>query len=363
MLSSGGGVPATPPPLAQAPPPGSYAVPPGAVMVAPGQVYPPYTYPPRGPYGPMLVGPPPVVLTPAPPMTSYEWSATLEALFLERSVGSSIPLGYTVYNSVPNMPVDGLYTDDVPFPLAPGLRLELSRKLGADLTISATYWGFQQWSVSDVIYGNPNQRAVVAFSPYIQLPMLLGGLDDSLSYTYKSQVQNVEVNAMRSLSATDYSQLDVLLGLRYVYFADQFTMTGIDDTNVASEQLDYSTTNNLLGVQTGLRFVRGWERFQWEAGLKFGLMANLYHQRVIDSATGASGFVPYDIPNDGTGLSVLTEISLAARVRLSDLLWLRLGYQFYDFTGMALAPRQLGGFGHGGNVALDGLSIGLQATW
>jgi hypothetical protein len=44
-------------------------------------------------------------------------------------------------------------------------------------------------------------------------------------------------------------------------------------------------------------------------------------------------------------------------------LWLRLGYQFYDIGGLALAPRQLDSFGHGGNAALDGFSLGLQATW
>ncbi len=113
--------------------------------------------------------------------------------------------------------------------------------------------------------------------------------------------------------------------------------------------------------------MQGWSRFQWEAGLKFGLMANMFHQRNTDTASSPSGtpagFIPYGISNNGSDLSALFEVSIAARYRLTDNLGLRLGYQFYDITGLALGPRQLSSFGHGGNVALDGFSIGLQANW
>jgi hypothetical protein len=164
-----------------------------------------------------------------------------------------------------------------------------------------------------------------------------------------------------------YWQLSWLLGARYVYFADQFTLTGIDTLNSATEQLGSNTTNNLIGAQTGLLFLYGWSHFQWEVGMKFGLMANIYRQHMTDTASEPSGtpagFNPYDITNSGCGLSGLFELSLAARIRLSENLWLRLGYQFYDIGGLATGPRQLDGWGHGANLALDGFSIGLQATW
>ena len=151
------------------------------------------------------------------------------------------------------------------------------------------------------------------------------------------------------------------------YFTDHLTMTGVDDLNSASEQVDFSTTNNLVGAQTGLLFVHGWSRVQWEAGLKLGLMANIYRQHGTDTASNPSGipagFTPYDISNNGGGLSGLFEVSFTACYRITDNLGLRLGYQVYDITGLALAPRQLSSFGHGGNVCLDGLSIGLRATW
>ncbi|MGO9115953.1 MAG: BBP7 family outer membrane beta-barrel protein [Thermoguttaceae bacterium] len=364
--------PSQPAPAPYYPPPGSYAPPPGAVMVVPGQPY-PYAYPPPGPYGgPIVMSPRVAVLVPAPPLPSYEWSATVEALFLERSSGGSTPLGYTYYNSASQLPAnlgtDSLYSDDATFPLEAGLRLEISRKFDNDITLAATYWGLQQWSVNNTIYGDPYQETVLAYSPYLQLPTLLHGLDDSLGYMYASQVQNVEVDALFRLNPSDpYWEVDWLWGARYVYFSDHLTLTGVDDLNSASEQLDYKTTNNLVGAQTGLLFVHGWSRVQWEAGLKVGLMANIYHQSGSDTASGSSGipagFTPYNISNNGSGLSGLFELSFAACYRLTDNLGLRLGYQVYDITGLALAPRQLGSFGHGGNVAFDGLSIGLHATW
>jgi hypothetical protein len=321
--------------------------------------------------GPAVVAPPPLVLVPAPPRASYSWSAAIDALFLERTSGGSIPLGYTYYNpgsNLPgNLPTASLYSDDVYFPLAAGLRLEVSGKLDENITLAATYWGLQQWSVGDTIYGDPYQDTVLAYSPYLQLPTLLKGLDNSLGYTYASQIDNFEFNARFRLNSDPYWQLDWLAGARYVYFADQFALTGVDTLNNASETVAYSTTNHLVGGQIGLLFTQGWSRFQWEVGLKAGLMANIYNQHGTDTASqppgAAAGFVPYDIGNNGCGLSAMFEVSLAARYRIGDNLWLRVGYQFYDITGLALAPRQISSFGHGGNVALDGLSIGLQATW
>ena len=334
-------------------------------MVVPDQPYAVYPGYPRH-YG----RPVPVVL--APPLSSSAWSASIDALFLERSSGGSIPLGYSVYNASSNLPpafpTDTLYSDDAVFPLAAGVRLELSRKITDNITLSATYWGLQQWSVGNTIYGDPDNFTILAFSPYLQLSSLQNGFDNTLGYTYQSQIENVELNALFRLNTDNpYWRLDWLWGARFVNLCDQFTLTGNDLGYGSTENLNYSTTNNLVGVQTGLLFVHGWERFQWETGVKAGLMVNMYRQHGTDTASDPSGvppgFTPFDITGNGTGVCGLFEVSVAAKVRITDLLWLRLGYQFYDITGLALGPRQLNGFGHGGNVALDGLSIGLQANW
>ena len=111
-----------PPPGAYGPPPGAYGPPPGAVIVEP-QPY-PYPYRHHGPYGP------PLVLVPAPPLASQQWSVAIDALFLERNSGGGIPLGYSVYNPSsglpPALPTENLYSDDALFPLEAGVRLEIS---------------------------------------------------------------------------------------------------------------------------------------------------------------------------------------------------------------------------------------------
>jgi hypothetical protein len=334
-------------------------------MVVPSQP----AYPPPGPYaGPVVVGPRVAILTPAPPLSPYVWSAAVDALFLERSSGGSIPLGFTAYNPLPNLPPNEpsqtLYSDDVGFPLQAGVRLEIARKFENGLAIVGTYWGLQQWNVGRTIYADPAQYTVLAYSPYLQLPGLVGGLDDSLGYSYSSSVQNVEINGMFTVNSNDYWEFNLLCGARYVNFTDKLTMTGIDDYSSSSEQLEYKTTNNLIGAQAGLLLVHGWSRYQWEAGLKVGLMANVYEQRGTDTASNAPAqFTPFNVSNSGTDLAALFEVSIAARYRITENLWLRIAYQFYDITGLALAPRQLGSFGHEGNVALDGLSIGMQCTW
>lgn len=355
---------------AYAAPAGAYAAPPGAVMVVPGQ---PYAYQAVDPYaGPVVMAPAPM-LVPAPPPPSYRWSVATEALFLGRDCGDSILLGRSLYNNPPlhlshEPHPDSLFSDDEPFPLAAGLRLEVNRKLNDRVTLSGTYWGLQQWSVGETIYGDPEHQSVLAYSPYLQMSSLLNGLDHSLGYTNRSQVENAEFNALFRLNTYDpYVGLHWILGARYINFADQFTLTGVDDLNSTVERLDYHTTNNLVGGQTGLLFTHGWDRFQWETGVKFGLMGNIYHQHGTDAASDPggvpAGFAPYDGVNNGSGVSALFEFSLAARFRLAKSVWFRLGYQFYDVTGLALAPRQLRGFGHGGNVFFDGLSLGLQSTW
>jgi len=281
-------------------------------------------------------------------------------------------LGNTFWNSssgyYPALQTYNLHNDDTAFPLSAGMRLEIERKFDDNLTISGTYWGLQQWSVTNAVYGDPTYQSVLATSPYLQLSNLLTGqgFDDNLAYTNQSQVDNVELNASFRLSSNPYLQLDWLVGARYLYFADQFTLTGVDDLYSATEQLTYGTSNNLIGAQTGLLFKQGWSRFQWDAGLKIALMANVYHQHGIDVASGTgvpARFSPFDISNDGCGFSALFEFSLGIRVNFSDYLGFRLGYQLYDITGLAVAPKQLAGFDHGANVLLDGMSLGLQATW
>jgi hypothetical protein len=310
-----------------------------------------------------------------PVMPKLRWEFAADALWLERSI-NSVPLGYTTYNNhspvYPTQPSLGLYSDDYRFPLETGVRLRLNVQIDERRSFEGIFWGLQQWSTSDVIYGDPQYNSVLAYSSWLQMPWLIGGMNDYLGYTYKSQVNNAEINGQLELQSyhayASYLKTSWLWGMRYMHLSEDLTVRGSDlETGFSyAERLDSRTTNDLVGLQTGLRFTRDWDRLQVISEGKVGLLANSYTQRGSDSAEGTGspyGFGAYEVSHSGTDLSALVELSIAARLRLGESLWLRLGYQFYFVSGIATAPRQLGGFDHNASVLLDGLSLGLEATW
>ena len=302
----------------------------------------------------------------APGLPSSKWSVVVEALGLERNVGSSIQLGYNSSYSR-----DILQSDDDQLPLEAGLRLQLGWRIDDHASIEATYWGLIQWSVGSQIYGDPIGDTVLVYSPYLKIATQDGYLNDNLSYTYKSQVNNVEINERLKLySPHPYWDLSWLWGFRYLSLNDNFTLSGQDDDNNGYyESRNCKTTNNLVGGQLGLQSVRGWQRFQFIAEIKAGLFANVYSQKDTDNANDASGNVPNgftatDTSHNGTPsrnlrgldngpLPVNSDSQSLAADRLSGVLRDR----------PAPAPNQLDGLSHTGTVVLDGLSLGLEGTW
>jgi len=354
--------PSNPTPYPYAPPGGQYPYPPPSAWTPPsGQV----------------LGPEPAVPVEVPVSKTANWVVGLEALWLERTAGSSVPLGYTSYNpgvgSPPAVAPDKLYSDDVLFPLAAGMRVQIGRRIDDQMAIEASYFGMQSWSVGRAIYGDPAGDTVLAYSPYLQTAALLpGGLNNFLSYSDSGRVNNAELNIRMNFDATDpYHQFGWLWGVRYFNLSDKFTLSGSDLDFNDYENVNYDTMNNAAYGQLGLEWTRGWDRFTLTTEGKVGLGANCYSVKGNNlNSSGVTegspaGFVPFTESTTGTDFSAIFEISLLGRVRMTDNLWLRLGYQAYCMTGLALGARQLGtsGLNHGGTVELDGFSVGLEANW
>jgi hypothetical protein len=336
------------------PPPGTYLVNP-----APAQDLQPQApqYPPPAPW---LAEPSPG-LGLIPGAADLQWGASLDSLWMSRDTGRGAMLGLTDYYSPGKQHasrVEGLWTDDETFPLEPGLRFQLVGRLNDRMTVETTYWGLQNWSVSRTIYGDSADQTVLGTSAWLQVPYF----DDSLGYTYTSKVHNVEANHRIKFFTDDpYRSLSWLWGLRYFGLSEDLALTGTNVTPAISETLDWQTTNNLVGMQLGLNWTFGSDRFQLSTEAKAGLYANFYSQQGADIFLGG-GWQSADTLHSGTSLAAVFELSVLLRYHLTSWMWLRAGYQYCGVTGLALAPRQLPGFDSDGTANFDGLLVGFEIT-
>ena len=344
--------------------------PPATPYVPSDQTYqPPGTYL-VGPAQPAYGGPAPWLGDPSPGLGlipgpgNPRWDVSVDALWLTRDTGKSVLLGYSQYNDSSHASAavqpDSLWSDDELFPMTPGARLQLVGRINDRMTIETTCWGFHDWSIGRTIYGDPAGESVLAHSTWLQMP----DIDDTLGYTYSSQISNVELNQrFRLLSFDPYRGLAWLWGVRYLHLADDLTLTGSDQWTGGHEVLEWQTKNNLIGAQLGLQWAWGCDRFQLSTEAKVGLFANAYSQHGTDSATAVDGFQPFDVSHNGTDLAALFELSILLRVRVTSCAWLRLGYQYYGVTGVALGPGQLADYDAAGSVGFDGLSLGAEVTF
>ncbi len=106
--------------------------------------------------------PAPMVL---PPLPQSRWNVAVDALWLERTVGSNVQLGNAIIQTGPfaGSTADQLYSDDQSFPLEAGIRFQVGTWLNDRTAIEATYWGLQQWSVGRNFSGELSDN-VLAFS-------------------------------------------------------------------------------------------------------------------------------------------------------------------------------------------------------
>jgi hypothetical protein len=346
-VASFGGPQSSPPgPSCASPPPAQESPPPGGLN-APQP-------------GPSPV-PPPDPTPAAPPAEKSPCSVTAEALGLERTVGSSILLG-----STRGAVVENLYSDESHFLLQAGARVEFAsgdEKKKDESVEELIYWGLDDRWVGQAIYGDPTGNTTKVFSPWLQISKLDNGLNGALRYSCRSSIDNVESNTRDKLTPYDPAwNVDWLGGIRYVRFCDDFDLDGWDLAHGNAESLAYQTKNSLIGMQIGLRGQRGWDRFQLSGEGKVGLYANFYTQHGTDFGSGSPAITPSDDSHTSCDMAMLFEVSAMLRYRLAEELWLQAGYQYCCVTGLALAPRQLGGWSHNGIVGLDGLSLGVELT-
>ncbi len=294
------------------------------------------------------------------------WSVQVDALGLFRSAGSTTFLGQTSLGGL-GPAIDTLNANDVSFGIQPGLRLALGMRIDEQISYEILYFGLQNWSASSSIQADPI-AGTLATSPYTQTDKLIGGFDQGLGYTYRSQLQNAEFNGRRLFNSGPWTA-SALAGFRYFQWTETLSLTGTDQFYGVTENLNSHTNNYLVGGQIGGDLRRDWKRFSFGMTGKAGLYANFMQMSQSNlNSTGiaglpGTGFVSLNSDTRNTGVAGVFDFSAVAAYRVTDHFAVRGGYQLLYVTGLALAPNQLAGAAHNGGVLLQGPTAGMEFTW
>jgi hypothetical protein len=192
--------------------------------------------------------------------------------------------------------------------------------------------------------------------------------------TYKSNLNNVELNAVRK-----WQSISLLAGFRYMRFDEQYRTDALatmsdpsllpvfdrkDVTfrwanifrlaNTTYTTID-SAENNLIGGQLGLGWRQDAGRVFCEATGKAGIFGNVY--KISDEPTKSN-------------TAFIGDLNFSAGLHVNDIWSIRAGYNLLWITDVALAPRQVltsimfpTPFDPDNRVFLHGANVGLEAVW
>ena len=283
--------------------------------------------------------------------------------FLSLQIGSSEPLVSSQGPTGP--PVERAHAGDHN---EPGLRTTIGHAWDSGIIWEATYFGLQTWSQTDTVFGDSVNQTILVSSPNLVLDNFIGGFDDFITFRYRAQLHNAELNRRRVRLVTDCWSISTLLGTRYIHFGEDLFMRGEDITFSAFEELTGASRNDLVGGQAGLRVVRHWRWWQMRVESKVGLFANQWEQRLFNEGDPGTGGGPsgvlQDVDTHGTSVTGLLEMDATLAYKLRHNLFLRGGYQLTYLAGVAREPARNGGPADGSDdLLLHGFSVGGELWW
>jgi hypothetical protein len=273
-----------------------------------------------------------------------------------------------------------LFTDDLNFDYAPGVRVRLGRTNGPCCHCDACeieYLGIFDWDASGRLTDENN----------IYLPGALGfavnGFQgaDQVDVRYSSDLHSLELNCVKCCcqccSCCRTLRWDLLCGIRYLRLGEDLTLqsNNLVAPPAVNAIYDIDVDNNLYGFQLGTRMTR-WrdQRIGLEMTCKVGVYGNdaRQSQYIVDDI-GATPFNLRPPTGDSAGsVAFVGEFSLIPMYRLTDVWSVRAGYNLLWIEGVALAPDQLdftdtptsGMFiDTSGGLFAHGFSAGLEARF
>jgi len=231
----------------------------------------------------------------------------------------------------------------------------------------------------------------------LSIPGLLGSIPgwnsaDEVRPTYASSLNTVEANIFTYRCCPECSSDSFLwshLGNKPVCHCSNwlfgFRWAGLEEqadlnvlccrvTNDVFTSYSVRTSSQMLGPQVGFRGRRQWKNWAVEGWAKAMLAGTLLSSNAdpISSSLAPTTIIRPARRLTDAGVGFLGDLNYTVSRRLSDMWWLRLGYNMIWLSGVALAPDQwdftntatsgttLVG---GGGVFLHGVNLGLEARW
>jgi hypothetical protein len=283
----------------------------------------------------------------SPPRPS--WYLRGDNVWLTRSRANDHNL--TSYDNLNNAadPRNGhvvLDTNEVTYPLEPGMRLTLGRYLTDTWMLEATYYGDVSWDRRNGTVNFPTGANTLGpLLPY--WGPALGAFDTSAfigsnvqTAAYESQFNSFELNVRHSIWATT----SIMAGFRYINIGDLFQLSASDNADNFSPGAvglyRTWTNNNLVGFQVGSEYSHDlwFPRLYGSVDCRGGVYANFCEQKnlLYNSGDTYDQRSSRDIP-----FATAWDLTFTLSYLATDHLTIRGGYTFFFVNGIALAPDQL----------------------
>lgn len=206
--------------------------------------------------------------------------------------------------------------------------------------------------------------------------------------SYRSQINSLEANTVlhsfdggadrrspypwQRSPGYDGGHVDWLLGVRWAGLEESAQLAITPGGYPQANTYDVQTSSNLFAAQVGTRGRWAWQNWAFEGWMKIGIAGSVLSQSqsMFDQLTPQ----PYRWPrsSDDLGMGMIADMNASLIYRLTETWGLRLGYNLFWLTGVALAPDQFDwsastaastGIVHDASMLLSGASAGLEARW
>ena len=307
-----------------------------------------------------------------------ETYAVFDTLFIQRDNSSydtplivNVPTNTTVFSSA-----------DVQFATAPGVRVVLGEHGPQGVGWELGYVGVYGMFGSNVFAVGPSDALV---------PPLTSGVyhfpDASIARaTYSSTLNMAEANLLfthchvTNRRRSGYSMerqrrettIDWITGFRWAGLDEQASLAFASDATGPANGFAVRTSSNLFAGQLGLRGRTQWQHWAVEGWLKAGL-AGASLAGSLTAIGDPSPVLPMPAGGSQAGtVGGIFDMNASIVRRLGENWWLRLGYNSFWLTGVALAPDQSAlltspqtapALDVNKTVWLGGANLGVEKRW